>query len=437
MHRVSDDNNSIDWSKLDPELAAIFATDATEPNTFVLKPKAEGVPKFKGLDVGGGGTGFLYCLDVDDCESFLKHGEEIFRHAPITDVNFDFLSTDAARLMVRRGLLARIRDLEIWELEEAETLAILGSHPDAAGVQSLELIATCDDYPELINAFVRGKHWTGLRRLVLEELGEGEEVSDTHQTRLFRKPAFAGLRELNAWGSGIGDAAARAIAAGGMPELRHLKLMINTITGEGFRAIAQAKGLPKLRRLDGSVNNVDDATANTELITSPKLANLTVLRLDGMEATGLDTKALAKPGRGPGLRVLDLDGLLLIDPAVKALAACPAVRGLWYLGICNAGLFPTGLEALLAGPGLDNLAFLSLANNPLNAKAARIIAKWSAPALQWLDLTNNPLTPSGLAALADSPNLRGLKHLSVSGMPTTAGFKKLKKRFGKSLERAT
>jgi uncharacterized protein (TIGR02996 family) len=429
---------SIDWSKIDPELPAIHTTaEASEKNSCVLTLKAEGVPRLKGIQFGGGNSGFLCSIHVDDGESFVKHGEEIFRHAPITDVVFDQLDTDDAREIVKRGLLARIRDLQIWDMEEPEALAVLGSHPDAAGVQSMDLVSTYDDDSELINAFVRGRHWTGLRKLVLNEIGEGEEVSDSHQTRLFRKPVFTGLRELEAWGSAIGDAAAKAIAAGGMPELRHLDLTGNEITGEGLRCIARSKGLPKLRFLDLAVHYAEDATTNAELINSPNLANLTVLRMSAFGSGGVDQKPLTKPGRGPGLRALELSHMPLSEEAVQALAACAAVRDLWYLHLGSCDLSPSGLEALLAGSGLNNLAFLSLPNNRLKAKPARVIANWSASALQWLDLSDNPLTPNGLAALADSPHMTGLKYLQVSGKPTTAGFKKLKKRFGKALHRAT
>jgi uncharacterized protein (TIGR02996 family) len=429
---------AIDWSKIDPELAVIHSADvASERNTCVLKPKAEGVPRMHGIEFEGDVRGFLCAITANDGESFLQHGEEIFRHAPITDVTFNYLDPDDAREIARRGLLARIRDLSFWDMEEPKALAVLGSHPDAAGVRSLDLMAMGED-AGLVNALARGKHWTGLRTLKLGELGEDdEEISDAHQTRLFRKPVFAGLRDLVADDCHLGDAAARAIAAGGMPELRYLDLSLNEISEEGFRAIARSKGLAKLRYLDLSVNHTDDATAYAEVINSANLANLTVLCMGGSETVGLDTKVLAKPGRRPSLRVLDLDDTHMSDSAAQALAVCPAVRGLWYLDLSDTKLSSTGLEVLLKGPDLDHLAFLTLAHNHLDVKAARAIANMAPPSLQWLALYGNPLTPNGLAALADSPNLGGLNYLSVSGAATSKGFKKLKKLFGKALNRVT
>jgi uncharacterized protein (TIGR02996 family) len=432
------DSTPIDWSKIDPELAAFRAAAVVARNVCALKPKTEGVPKMKGIQwFEESDRGFLFCIIAGYSESFLKHADAIFRHAPITDVTFDYLGTDDAREIVKRGLLARIRDLVFCGTDDPRALAILGSHPDAAGVRSLQIHIGTDD-AELVNALIRGKHWTGLRQLALYEHDEENELPAAHQTRLFRQPVFAGLQQLTAWGDIFGDATARAIAAGGMPELRHLDLSIsNSITGEGLRAIARSKGLAKLRCLDICANNADDAMANAELIASPQLANLTVLRLEGDGTAGLDAKVLAKPGRGPGLRMLELSRLTLQEAEAQALAACPAVRNLWYLELRNVGLTSSSLEALLRGPGFDELAFLGLLFNRLDAKAARTLANWSAPALQWLNLSYNPLTPYGLAALADSPHLAGLKHLSVSGTPTTKGFKKLKKRFGKALKRET
>jgi uncharacterized protein (TIGR02996 family) len=429
---------SIDWSKIDPELAAIYtAYAAASRNSCALKPKAERVPRMKGIQFEGNDRGFLCSIIVDDAASLLKYGEEIFRHAPVTDVTFNFLDPSDAREIVKRGLLARIRDITIWDMEEPQALAVFGSHPDAAGVRSLDLMSTDEDDAELVNALIRGKHWTGLRKLVLNEIGEEEEISDAQQTRLFRKPVFAGLRKLDAWDCHLGDASARAIASGGMPELRYLDLSINDITGEGFRAIARSKGLAKLRYLDLSANYMDDATANAEVINSANLANLTVLRMTGSETAGLDAKVLPKPGRKPTLRVLDLDGVQLSNAAVHALGVCPAARGLWHMDLSDTSLSSAGLEALLAGSGFDNLAFLALTHNEFDAKAAQAIANWKASVLQWLDMSSNPLTPNGLATLADSPNLGGLKYLSVSGTPASKGFKKLKQRFGKALNRST
>jgi uncharacterized protein (TIGR02996 family) len=432
------DSTPIDWSKIDPELAAIRAADVAARNMFAVKPKTEGVPRMKGIRLFAESVrGFLSCIVADHSQSFLKHADAIFRHAPITDVTFERLVTDDACEIVKRGLLARIRELVIWNMDDPGALVILGNHPDAAGVRSLNLHIG-DDYAELVNALIRCKHWTGLRRLALFEHDQENELPAAHQTRLFRQPVFAGLQELIAWGDVFGDATARAIAAGGMPELRHLDLSISdSITSEGLRAIARSKGLAELRYLDVCANNAADAMSNAELIASPQLANLTVLKLSGDGKAGLDAKVLAKPGRGPGLRMLELSSLTLDPAEAQALVACPAVRKLWYLTLRCVGLTSSRLEALLRGPGFDELAFLDLPINRLDAKAARTIANWSSTALQWLDLSNNPLTANGLAALADSPHLAGLKYLQVSGKPTTAGFKKLKKRFGKALKRAT
>jgi uncharacterized protein (TIGR02996 family) len=432
-------NAAIDWSKIDLELAAIHTADAAAyRNACNLKPKAEGVPRMKGIQFEGDVRGFLCAITANDGESFLEHGEEIFRHAPITDVTFNYLDASDAREIVKRGFLARIRDLAIWDMEESQPLAVFGSHPDAAGVRSLELLATDQDDAELVNALARGKHWTGLRTLKLGELGEDdEEISDAHQTRLFRKPVFAGLRKLVADECRLGDAAARAIAAGGMPELRYLDLSFNRIGEEGFRAISRSKGLSNLRYLDLSVNRIYDDAAYAEVINSANLAKLTVLRLVGDETAALDSTPLTKPGRGQGLRVLDLEGVHLGHFAVLELTACPAVRGLWYLDLNNTNQSSAGQETLLLGSQFESLAFLSLTHNKLNVRAARAIAKMAPPSLQWLELESNPLTPNGLAALADSPNLGGLNYLSVSGPATSKGFKKLKKRFGKALHRVT
>ena len=64
---------------------------------------------------------------------------------------------------------------------------------------------------ETLAALGRGKHWTGLRRLVLEEFGYDTDSEDVGAAaaRLLRRPVCAGLRELVAANCNLDDAAAR------------------------------------------------------------------------------------------------------------------------------------------------------------------------------------------------------------------------------------
>ncbi len=436
----SGDLRALDWSKIDPELAALFAANkAVDRHAIKLTPKTEGIPKLKGIQVEGNVRGFLQSVIAIDGADFLKHADAIFRHAPITSVTFNDLDPDDARDIVKRGLLARIRNLTIWGMDEPEALTILGNHPDAASVRSLSIDGTNEaSDADVIAALIGGKHWTGLRKLNLNEMGEEGLVFGAQETRLFRKPAFAGLRALVAYDCHLSDLTAKALAAGGLPELRYLDLGINEITADGAAAIAKSKSLTHLRYLDLGSNDIDDGVATAALINSAKLPKLAVLRLSGLIAGAAPApKVLAKPGRGPGLRALELNNMLLDAHSIAAMAASPALGGLWWLSLNNCALPAADVAPLFKSPQFNRLAYLDLRDNKLNAKAAQAIANWpGAASLQWLGLSDNPLTSDGLGALADSPNLAGLKFLSVSGAATSKGFKKLKKRFGKALERS-
>lgn len=428
----------VDWSKVDPELAGLYeAGRATRRPRVSVGAKSEGLPRLKGIRFEGDERGFVGAVHAANGRDFVDHAGAIFKAAPVTDVTFGHLDADSARDLAARGHLARLRAIDLWEMEDAGPLEILGTHPDAAGVRVLYVSEMEAQPADLADALIAGKHWTGLRKLTLSGMADGDEPMDAEQgARLFRKPAFSGLRELVVWDNGFEDADARAIASGGMPELRCLDLGTNAITGDGAGAIARAKGLPSLRYLDLSLNDVGDGAATAALVNSAGFPALVVLKLGGRSVAYPDPKVLARPGRGPTLRALELPEGDPTPAGSAALGACPAVRGLWCLSAEGGDLASAHVVSLLRSAEFGALALLNLGYNRLTMTAARAIAKWrGAASLQWLGLAGNPFDSDAHAALADSPHLSGLKHISASGPATSPGMRKLMKRFGKKLMR--
>lgn len=398
---------------------------------FKLTAKREGVPQIKGVGFWENSRGFFDSLLVEDVAAFLKHADAIFRAAPITDVMFyeDRLTAEQATELVRSGHLAHIRELALESEVDPGAVRILGSARDAVGVR--KLVFRLAPPTAVVEALAEGTCWSGLEHLYLANLMDAEDPPTAGRfAATLNSPQFVGLRELVLWGNNIGDADARAIAKR-LPELRHLDLAVNNVTGIGAAALAASKSRQHLRHLDLSSCDMEDgATAAAELINTKNLPNLCVLILDNARFDGPTPRALAKPGRGPTLRVLDLDSAHLTPKGIEALAKCPAVRGVWHLKLGNTRIGDDHFERFLAHAAFERLTCLDLHSNDITARGARALAAWPGAAnLQWLDLGSNPIGESGAKAVAASPYLKGLKYVHFKGRGTAILKTRFKKAF--------
>jgi len=297
------------------------------------------------------------------------------------------------------------------------------------GVRKLEF-ETSSTGAAVVRALADGRYWSGLEHLDIVDSEDNDEPPDPEQLAdLFGRRQFRGLRKLAAWGCELDDKAAKAIAKN-MPELRSLDVALNQITGDGVAAIAASKTLRNLRSLDLSSCDAPDGKAMAELINSPNLQNLTVLRLDGNNIRNLHAKTLARPGRGPGLRVLDLGGVRMNGAAAEALAKCDALRGLWFFAL-QPDTTPEALARFFQHAAFERLTYLDLSTAGLDADGAKALAGWSgAASLQWLDLGGNNIGQTGAKALANSPHLTGLKYLHTTGRGVATLKRRFKKVFG-------
>jgi uncharacterized protein (TIGR02996 family) len=409
------------WARVDAGLRAVLASDPPKKARVNLSARREGVPSVPGVLFNGDDGGFFSQLHVGDLAAFLASADKLFAAAPITGLTLDALTAGAARELVAAGHLARVRELDLGDVVEPEALRVLGGHRDAAGVRRLVLEGG-DEPGDILAALGAGKYWTGLEELEALDLdGESEAAAD-----VLRRPQFRGLRRLEAWGNSWGNDVARAVATN-LPELRHLDLAINSITGPGAAALAASRTLTHLRTLDLASCDITGGEA-TALITTPNLPGLTVLLLNRNRGQVLTRKALTGPGRGPGLRALGLDSADCSGAALEALGKCPSIRGLWDLSLSNCGITDADLEAFVRHTGCERLTRLSLRRNKLTARGGRALAGWPGAAqLRWLDLFGNVLGELGAKALVASPHLKGLKSLSASGR----GVSILKKHFKK------
>lgn len=415
----------IDWTALDPDLAVHVALEYRLDKSAVgLTPKGESVPKVRGVSFEGWRRGFYDTVIVSDPDRFLAHADDVFRAVPVERARFAELTEEQARALVAAGHLARFRALSFGYGVEPDALRVLGRHRDAAGVARIEFDEEGTDAN--VEALAAGTHWTGVRALHLIDLESSDDPPEDEQcAELFARPWCRGLQELIAWGSQLGRVSVRALATK-CPDLRHLDLGLNGIESAGARALAESKTLRRLRYLDVGSCDIEGGDAQAALIVSPNLPALAVLVLGGNGSNGPSAKALAKAGRGPGLRALEVNACS--SAAAGALAACPELSGLYLLTFDGGGLSDESAARYFRAPNLDRLAYLDLSYSGIGPKGARALAAWpGAASIQWLNLSENKLTIAGVRALVDSPHLTNLRYLDASGR----GLATLKKHFGK------
>jgi uncharacterized protein (TIGR02996 family) len=112
------------------------------------------------------------------------------------------------------------------------------------------------------------------------------------------------------------------------------------------------------------------------------------------------------------VRSLAIPYALIGADGARALAAC-ALPELASLDLRYDHLDDEAIEALCASPHLGGLASLCLAGNVFAHGGAVALARASLGRLQTLDLRYNRIGVEGAAALAASPNVRGLASLLV------------------------
>jgi uncharacterized protein (TIGR02996 family) len=223
---------------------------------------------------------------------------------------------------------------------------------------------------------------------------------------LFACPLLSRLPELDFCGAALGPGGVAQLAAcPHVAGVTWLDLNRNHLRSEGFAALARSRYLTGLRHLDLTENpylprdHLGDAAAEG-IAASSVFHQLVSLRLWGQ---GLGDRALAILARASGLA--RLEELNLSE---------------------NQGITGIGVESLCASPHLTRLRRLSLQGCPrLLTTAAQALAGASfASALRELNLSSGNtisfrvrtegIGDAGLAALAASPRLAGLRSLDVS-----------------------
>jgi uncharacterized protein (TIGR02996 family) len=255
------------------------------------------------------------------CSRFLRHGEDLFRAAPIQEVQLDCIDPEAA----------------------PDWFDTLTKFPPLSRLTTLRLrraTLRSGDVRRLANA----SHLDRLRELHVDALGlKGEDV-----TAITESPLLPRLRRLKLDGSGRADVGvAELVGLVGSPACKDL-----TALGLCGGVIASAEHVQRV-------------------VASTQLEKLTDLDLSENLLRG--HLAAALPQTRPALRRLVLRATALDDPDATALSRWPRARNLLALDLRNNAISDTGALALSDSPFLLAPTRLRLHGNPISDQVKRAL----------------------------------------------------------------
>jgi hypothetical protein len=239
-------------------------------------------------------------------------------------------------------------------------------------------------------ALLEARWLPGLRELVLDF----NDVGDRGVAAIAGAPSTMALRRLSLWSNAIGDAGVVALArATCLPELVDLNLRENRVGDEGAQALAGSKLLGQLQRLSLEHNEIGD---------------------EGIRALAHNEEiARLQPS---------FEGNWIGGEGVAAIVGSPWIERRHAVSLYKNAVGSKGLAALAASPSLARITRLDLGANQIDDEGVVALAgSMNAKALERLELFANPeIGDRGAKALAASPHLVTLTHLSLTGTAVSA-----------------
>lgn len=195
--------------------------------------------------------------------------------------------------------------------------------------------------------------------------------------------------------------------------VRRLDLTSNVLRNADMTAFAASPHLGELQHLDFTSNQIGVRGATD--LAAARLPALRSLRfqLNPIKDRGLLALTLAD---WPALEHLDVMQCDLRHPGVVGLAESPLVRRLTVLQLTgNRDVPPDGWLALARAP-LERMERLDISNPGVTDEVVEALAANPALAqLRTLHMGSAPLTDRAARAILNSPHLRGLTRLRLSG----------------------
>jgi uncharacterized protein (TIGR02996 family) len=305
--------------------------------------------------------GFLDTAFVD-VDHFLAYPDDLFDAAPVS------------------GLIFWVRELapellDCATLRRATRLHFMSAHDRICRGYARSILLA----PASLMRLAQGRHFQSIRELDLSS----QSIPVDALTALVRSPRWAGLETL--------------------------KLARAGLDGAGFAALASARALPRLRRLDVHGNPYGTLQGWRR---APWLKQLEALNLGGCRLRVEDVVSFLEKARCPALQNLSLGALLGGDTGgrlAKALQGLPRLRSLdltwWH--------FTEPLRSLTQGGPFASLHRLIVASG-FNHDTAGLFPSQAFPNLRDLNLSSSNLAGQ-VAALADSSLARTLRRLDLHG----------------------
>jgi uncharacterized protein (TIGR02996 family) len=288
----------------------------------------------------------------------------------------------------------------------------------------------------------------------VEDVRFDHRVSDL--ARFLKCPSLERLAGLSLTASDLDVAQIRLLASTSrLPRLRRLDVSLNYMGDQAVTALAEAALRSKLECLElGSNRLTDDAVAALRgspvffrikdlglvsngitdsgallLLDFPRIVDIA---LNGNPISAAWLEALAGSPLRDRLRRLYLGGTRVGDAAVEHLAQVRGTLPLTHLDLGGCNLSPRGIEALVSSSALQRLHELDLGLCTIGMAGARALANWpAATRLRVLRLGHCDLTDREAKILASSPYLSSLHTLDMMGNPLSdKGRAALKDRFG-------
>lgn len=242
------------------------------------------------------------------------------------------------------------------------------------------------------------------------------------RTAIAESGGFPALRRLDAPGWAVFGA---VLAAPWMRGLRHLWVR-ESGTSFGDPAIAAAGELPDLHTLELN------ARADLAVLAAARFPRLVRFVRSGVPLLLRDFQPLFTAPWLAQLHSLDVANSDLGDRAIVALAKYPVARNLRDLRLGNNPFGKMGLNALAEPGAFPELVRLDLAlvyaqkRKATESDVTAFLRRLTCPKLQSLHLTGLPMGDDGARAIADNPNLSGLRELRLGEGVTDRGREMLK-----------
>jgi uncharacterized protein (TIGR02996 family) len=157
-----------------------------------------------------------------------------------------------------------------------------------------------------------------------------------------------------------------------------------------------------------------EADAVARLAACPGLAGLREFELHYEDEPDDAHRALVRSGPFPALRALTIEGPYFPARQVRDIGAAPLLGTVEELALVRCAVGTRELRALLQSPQLTGLRRLTV-NEGLDTAGVRSLLDYGWRALEWLDLFGNDIGPVGGAALGESPHAGRLRLLDLGG----------------------